>query len=73
MDSFFGEREGDFELTVRPIAAVEDDIELPYRDNPDRRRSMEGMDEKREPVVPARPGLLGRIFGACVKVIDYSK
>jgi hypothetical protein len=66
LDSFFGEQEGDFELAIRSIAAVKEDGELPYRDDPDERRSMEGVVEKRRPVVPARQGWLGWIFGKCI-------
>jgi hypothetical protein len=68
LDSFFREQEGDFELTIRSIAAIEEEVEAPYRDNLDGRRLMEVVDEKRELVVPARPGWLGWIFGACVKL-----
>jgi hypothetical protein len=51
--SFFGEQEGDFELVIRSITVVKDDVEVRYRDDPDARTSMEGEDEKRNSIVPA--------------------
>lgn len=55
--SFFDEQSGDFELCLRSIAAVgkeskvavevvKDDLSMPYRDEPEIRRSMDGVDEK---------------------------
>lgn len=35
MYSFFGEQEGDFELVIRSIAAVKEEVEVRYRDDPD--------------------------------------
>jgi hypothetical protein len=67
LDSFFSEQEGDFELVIRSIAAVKEEVEVRYRDDLDARTSMEGVDEKRNSVVPTRQGWLGWIFGACVK------
>jgi len=57
MRSFFDEQSGDFELCLRSIAAVgkeskvavevaKDDLSMPYRDEPEIRRSMDGVDEK---------------------------
>jgi hypothetical protein len=68
MDSFFGEQEGDFELVIGSISAVKEEVESRYRDDPDAETSMEGVDEKRHSIVPARQGWLGWIFGTCVKL-----
>jgi hypothetical protein len=53
MDSLFGEQEGDFGLVIRSIAAVKEEVESRYRDDPDAETSIEGVDEKRHSIVPA--------------------
>jgi hypothetical protein len=64
--SFFGDQEGDFELGIRSIAAVKK--ESAYRDDPDMRRSMDGVDEKSRPLIPARKGWFGWLIGYCLKL-----
>jgi hypothetical protein len=67
--SFFGEQEGDFELTIRSIAAVKKGSEsAPYRDDPEIRSSLEGVDEKWGRPVPARQGWFDWLIGGCVKL-----
>ena len=53
--SFFGEQEGDFALAIRSIAAVAKS-ESAYRDDPNVRRSIEGVEEKSGPLIPAGQG-----------------
>ncbi len=66
--SFFGEQEGDFELVIRSISAVAEELGPPYRDDPDGGTLTDVVDEKRDSAASTRQGWLSWIFSACVKL-----
>jgi len=56
MYSFFDKQEGDFQLIIRSIAAMMEEAEARYRDDPEGRISIEGGDEKGHSVGSTRQG-----------------